>query len=193
MRKIAHFFYAKNQTNYMLYAVTAIALFLIIPIKATFYVVYDSRNKKIYFTAFLYEVIRVFSGYLRIVKNVGGYLHLKNKAFCIKYNSILKMDKSPITLKAFTLTEVLSESYVCQHSFSVISGITVSYLAIQSCSKLLQNKLPYLKLNNNLYINSKNVKRFSVNAKITILFNLFGLIINACENLIKKGVKDEKE
>ena len=193
MRFSAHFFNTKKQTNYMLYAATIFALILIFPLYVSLFIAYDARYKKLYFGVYIFGAFKVLSGYFKPRDRKCGYLHLKNKAYYLKYSSVFKMDKSPVTLTAFTVTEVYSSAFLRQGEFSAVYGLSAFYYALQTASLIACGKFPYLKLKNNLYISSDGFTTFAFNAKISFCFNVFAIIINATENIIKKGVKSAKK
>lgn len=177
----------------MLYAATIFALILIFPLFVSLYIAYDARYKKLYFSVCIFGAFKVLSGYFKPRGTKGGYLHLKNKAYYVKYSSVLKMNKSPVTFSAFTVTEEFSSVFMRQGSFNAVYGFSALYYAVQTASCIVCENLPYLKLKNNLYINSDGFITFAFNAKISFCFNVLAIIINVTENLIKKGVKSAKK
>lgn len=193
MRVATHFFVRKKQTNYMLYAATIFALILIFPLYVSLFVAYDARYKKLYFSVYIFGVFKVLSGYFKPRGTNGGYLHLKNKAYYVKYSYLLKMNKSPVTFTAFTITEEYSSVFMRQGEFMAVYGLSAFYYALQTASLIACDKYPYLGLKNNLYISSDGFINFAFNAKISFCFNALAIIINATENIIKKGAKSAKK
>lgn len=192
MRLIAHFFYAKKQTNRMVHAAIIVALVLFLPIFVSAYLAFDARYKKLYFSVFLFGKIKALSGYFK-PKFSGGYLHAGDKAYFIKYSSVFKMKQSPLTLSAFTVTDFKTNIFISKTKFGFVYALTAGNILSSIVSSVICKKRRYLTVKNNLYVFDGEFENFAFNANVNFTFCIIGLIINVLKNLIKKGVKSAKK
>lgn len=176
----------------MVYAAVVVAVVLFLPVFISVYAAFDARCKKLYFAIYAFGKIKAICGYFK--PNLkGGYLHVGKKAYYLKYSSMLKMKKSPITLSAFTVTGFESNVFFSETSFAQVYSLTAIYLLAYGLSAVFCERYNSLKIKNNLFISDGGFIKFAFNANVNLVFCVFGIMVNAIKNLIKKGVKSAKK
>lgn len=173
----------------MICAVFIIGLILVFPFIVTAYFYYNFSNNKLYFAIFIFNKIKLFSGYFNKRSDGGFYIHLKdNYALIVDKNSLYKLKNGnnyfnkleinllylivDVGLKSVNLVMILS------FLTTIISKISYVYYK--------NNNLPKIITNLNVYESFLGV--IGAKLKIIVSFNLICILQSVIANAISKGL-----
>lgn len=178
----------------MVLAIFLTCLFLILPIFVSVYLYYDVIDKRLYFAIFLYNQIKITSGYIVKRKNGGFYVHTNKKAYIFDNETLNKLKSSDIDLtKALqTRTFNLYIDIGLEDVNLIILGASIYYL-LQNIGKVYTEKYNYFNYLTDLNIYDTNKKLISIKLKHVVSFNILGILSKIIANLISKGVKNAKK
>ena len=153
-----------------------LGLILLIPIFITTYFYYDNCANKLFFSLYLFGVVRVVSGYLTKRNKGGFYLHIKNKAIIIDaqlFKSFRGGDSGAVKAfsirKAYLILDVgvknLSTIFIANSFFTVLSSV---YSLIKSTSSGVE-----LEKTLNIYCDNTEFKAFKL--KLVVFFNFLSI------------------
>jgi hypothetical protein len=175
--------------------VIAISIYIvfIFPIFISFNVYFDKEKKKVYFLVYLFNFIKIFSGFIE--ENDNGFLitFLRKKQKLIRYKNLFSIKNHIKPLKDYNIISFkLDVDYgkidnlLLMIVFFYITNYFDSLVRFYLCEKK-----PYLviKKNFNLY-KEKNV--FTIHLRIKAVFNLLMILLSLIKIVMEKLIYARK-
>ena len=174
----------------MFLALFLIILLLIFPFILSIYIYYDDKVKRVYFAIYLFAKIKIISGYLKIRKKGGFYIHLtENKALIIDINTLKKLSGGPDYFKNIQISEIYLITDCGVRNINFLFSILAINNAIKNYAKIKykNNEFPIIASDLNVY--NQNIDLISIKIKITCAFNLICILKSVFANYKSVGVR----
>lgn len=171
----------------MLIVIVIICVLIFFPLFLNINIFYNNKEKKLFYKLYLFKFIVLIKGYAEKIEEGFAFHISKKKAFIIEYKSLLGLNKKIKPLKDYHIIKFYSEIDYGNVENNINSVFIAKYYEIINnlfCKVLVNNK-PYIKINNNfnVYLDS-NV--FNIKCKITIILNLFMIILSLIKIFVGK-------
>lgn len=174
----------------MVVAVFVVALLLIFPFVFSVYGYYVTNFKRLYFALYLFGKIKVISGYIKLRKKGGIYIHLtENKAIIIDINTLKKLNGGPNYINYFQFNSLYLIVDCGIKNLNILFIALSVIFRLKDYSKTLSenNKYPKIIVDFNLYNENSNIK--SIKFKLFGAFNLICILQSIIANYKSVGVK----
>ena len=174
----------------MIVAVFIMVLLLIFPFVLSVYAYYDVKLKRVYFAIYLFGKIKIISGYVKLRKKGGVYVHLtEDKALIIDINTLKKLSGGPDYLSNIQLSEVYLITDCGIKNINLLFLILTINSSIKNYAIIndKSNVLPKIVSDLNVYNQIDALK--SIKIKILLAFNLVCILKSIIANYKSVGVK----
>lgn len=170
----------------MLIAFIIIYILLILPLFLRFRIGYFNEYKKLYFTIYLFNFIKLFYGYIEKIDN-GFAIHINSKkSFIFSFNNTFSMKAKVKPLmdyhikRFYSAIEIGSEKLFNNLAFSFFYNFINERLVW-----LLKSKKNYIKVKNDLNV-IENENIFRVYIDFTVILNILMIILSFIKILMEK-------
>ena len=172
-----------------LYILIFTVLVIFFPITTTVYIYFNKSERKLYFAIYLFKYFSILCGYITVRNAYSVYLHIKNRAYIVTINNLIKLSKgngggnffSPLSLFLYVDSAV---------NFSTLSFLMLLNSISSIFNAYIYNDFYYF---NYFYsINLKMKEDTSIKLAFTVTFNIFCILKVLIANYIIKGVKSGK-
>lgn len=168
----------------MVIAVISVVIFLLFfPLRINLNLCFSGENSRLYFAVFLFQKLKVLSGYIKERENGGIYVHLKNKAIIVDKDALTSLSGSGGFNSVISLTDYNLILYTGVESAS----LCFCYSVVSKVLLIITNVL-YIKGNSNVVITNVLSGFISIFLQINGWFNLFCIVKSVIANYISKGV-----
>ena len=161
----------------MIIALFFIGLILLVPIYLTVYAFYDDYLKRLYFAIYIFGFFKGVSGYVKLRRSGGVYVHLKNKAIIVdnKFFKSLSGGNGGFS-KVITVTEVDACLDVGLMNLNVAFFVWSIFKALDNFFMLYKSNNSSIEIKNNLnlYLDGDDFKAFKL--KVKTYFNLISIV-----------------
>lgn len=169
----------------------AIIIFIVfLPINTKIFLLYDSKNQKLYFKILFFNFLTIFCGYLNKRENGGFYLHYSNRnAKIIEFNGF---DGNFFNLPSFFIKKINYELIVKNKAdnFLLISQILNGLALI---SNIIGKVINIDNYRGDFILKESKKSNVIFDLELNFYFNIFSILQYLITNIIKKGVKYAKK
>ena len=177
----------------MYIAIFLIVILMILPFIVSLYFYVDVINKKAFFAIYIFNFIKVFSGYTNLRKKGGIDLHVSNKKAIILDKKLFKKFSGETSF--FNAFNLYSVDFIVDVSFdntALLYTVLFSNNIVSIISKItyLNSRLLKVKSSINLMVDTSNV--LNVKGSVIVAFNIICIVKTIFANSINKGVSYAK-
>lgn len=171
----------------MLIASVIIFFILIFPILLNINLIFSAKNKKIYFCVSLFGLIKIFGGYIKLVREGIALHYSENKAIIIPYKNIIGIRKKVKPIKDYHFISINSLIELDTESF-IENKVILSYLYVthnELVCNILSEVKPYLRLKNNVCLYTQK-DLFNIYLKSYTIFNILMILLSIIKISLEK-------
>lgn len=172
-----------TQTNNVL----ILLIISLLPLSLTFYAFYDKTLKKLCVAVYLFNFIKVFSGYITNRKLGGFYIHNKNKAIILK-PKLKSFKGNNAIIKALSLKTIIINAYLGVDNLPALFSVLTVKNSLNTIFTTVNGNKFRVNYDFNLFLSVNSGLSFGV--KTIIKTCVLRILLAVIAKSIKKGIKN---